>query len=258
MQAQITLYINNGLFTTSEVEYNKWKFPAGEIGVVLLSSIPEDTQIVQVCVEGFADSDDIMTIMMLEDALREEAPVGTHIDLYISYFPYSRQDRKVFGGESFSAKVLAKMLKSAFDGVYTDDPHSEVLEQWGIETHYKQEHTCPVPEGAVIVYPDAGAVRKNCVDTKTSVYGQKVRDENGLITGYELVNAHLLDENSIVYVVDDICDGGRTFIELAKVLPKVKEKHLRVTHGIFSKGEALLLAHYDTVEAFNTTVGLPT
>jgi ribose-phosphate pyrophosphokinase len=41
-----------------------------------------------------------------------------------------------------------------------------------------------------------------------------------------------------VIIVDDICDGGRTFIELAKVLKsnKVKNITLFVTHGIFSKG----------------------
>jgi ribose-phosphate pyrophosphokinase len=39
-------------------------------------------------------------------------------------------------------------------------------------------------------------------------------------------------------IVDDICDGGRTFIELAKVLrPWTTGKiYLYVTHGIFSNG----------------------
>jgi ribose-phosphate pyrophosphokinase len=39
-------------------------------------------------------------------------------------------------------------------------------------------------------------------------------------------------------VIDDICEGGRTFIELAKLFKEVKGKetqiNLYVTHGIFS------------------------
>jgi len=39
-------------------------------------------------------------------------------------------------------------------------------------------------------------------------------------------------------IVDDICDGGATFILLAKELyaAGAKEVNLFVTHGIFSKG----------------------
>jgi ribose-phosphate pyrophosphokinase len=43
-------------------------------------------------------------------------------------------------------------------------------------------------------------------------------------------------------IVDDICDGGRTFIELAKVLRPLTSGQVKlyVTHGIFSAGfEAL-------------------
>ena len=38
-------------------------------------------------------------------------------------------------------------------------------------------------------------------------------------------------------IVDDICDGGRTFIELGKIIRKDYDRLiLCVTHGIFSKG----------------------
>ena len=43
-------------------------------------------------------------------------------------------------------------------------------------------------------------------------------------------------------IVDDICDGGRTFIELAKVLKErgAGKIGLFVTHGIFSQGVGVL------------------
>ena len=49
-----------------------------------------------------------------------------------------------------------------------------------------------------------------------------------------------------VLVVDDICDGGRTFLELAAALrDKTRQPlYLYVTHGLFSKGLGELNARY--------------
>jgi ribose-phosphate pyrophosphokinase len=53
------------------------------------------------------------------------------------------------------------------------------------------------------------------------------------------------NENSILYVIDDICDGGRTFIELANVIKlagvKYKSLNLFVTHGFFTHNALLRL-----------------
>jgi len=54
-------------------------------------------------------------------------------------------------------------------------------------------------------------------------------------------------------MVDDICDGGKTFIEIAK---KLKEKNcgkifLVVTHGIFSKGMSVFRGLIDEVHTPN-------
>jgi len=57
-------------------------------------------------------------------------------------------------------------------------------------------------------------------------------------------------------IVDDICDGGRTFIELAKCLkPACDKVYLYVTHGIFSKGLDVfdgLIDHIWTANSFLT------
>jgi ribose-phosphate pyrophosphokinase len=55
--------------------------------------------------------------------------------------------------------------------------------------------------------------------------------------------------NRNVLVVDDICDGGRTFIQLGKKLREqgCKELSLLVTHGIFSYGVDELMKIYDRV-----------
>ena len=69
------------------------------------------------------------------------------------------------------------------------------------------------------------------------IRADKKRDpSNGEITGTVVYSEHLGSQD--VLIVDDICDGGRTFIELAKELRHLTTGriYLYVTHGIFSKG----------------------
>jgi ribose-phosphate pyrophosphokinase len=65
---------------------------------------------------------------------------------------------------------------------------------------------------------------------------------------------HVRDHNFLI--VDDICDGGRTFIELAKVLRPLTNGSifLYVTHGIFSQGLDVfkgVIDHIYTANLFN-------
>jgi ribose-phosphate pyrophosphokinase len=93
----------------------------------------------------------------------------------------------------------------------------------------------------VLIAPDAGAIKKTLETSKAlglpMVRADKIRSvEDGSITGTTVYSEHIGDKDFLI--VDDICDGGRTFVELAKVLrPLTNGKiYLYVTHGIFSKG----------------------
>ena len=96
----------------------------------------------------------------------------------------------------------------------------------------------------VLVSPDAGAYKKVFDVAKEFkiekiITATKVRDvKTGKILRTEIP---VLDQHrNLKYViVDDICDGGRTFIELAKAIKDSRptaEIYLIVTHGIFSAG----------------------
>lgn len=67
----------------------------------------------------------------------------------------------------------------------------------------------------------------------------------------------VLDQhNDLKYViVDDICDGGRTFVELAKAIkagrPTAKI-YLIVTHGIFSAGYTQLKEYFERIYTTNS------
>jgi ribose-phosphate pyrophosphokinase len=117
---------------------------------------------------------------------------------------------------------------------------------------------------AALVAPDAGARKRVMYLARALeldvVFAEKVRNtQTGKITGTQVVGE--LPDCPLL-VVDDICDGGRTFTELAAALRTRQAEqrqsqplHLYVTHGIFSKGLGPLLEHYETIFTRNNWTG---
>lgn len=233
-----------------EIPVKFWKFPAGEVGVkVLTDTLPKH---LTVTVYEDYSSDTIMQLFMLSNALdivRRELEVT----LVMPYLPYSRQDRVCSEGEANSKKQLLLLLKLYYPSIVTMDAHSGAHSQYYENVEIDINSLVSKYKATAVVFPDTGAFEKyySKLPNIKHAYGVKRRDSEGNITNYELVSKEELSSNDIVLVVDDICDGGKTFLELAKLLPKTKERHLHVTHGIFSKGIEILEAEYDSVNCIN-------
>lgn len=110
-----------------------------------------------------------------------------------------------------------------------------------------------IHSSVTVVAPDAGAAKK--AFAVASYYrlplltAAKVRDvKTGAIIRTELLGAATVAGRAAL-IVDDICDGGRTFIELAKVLRAAGADRvfLYVTHGIFSQGLGVFAGLIDGV-----------
>jgi ribose-phosphate pyrophosphokinase len=74
--------------------------------------------------------------------------------------------------------------------------------------------------------------------------------ENTEVPGVEKYN-----ENNKFVIVDDICDGGRTFTELAKTIRQhnsLSKIYLIVSHGIFSAGMTPLNDSFDGIFTTNS------
>ena len=243
------------------VEYEKrWTFPAGERGLKILQS----TSTRHLIRMDFKTSDDIIDMLLTVDALRREYGVDVNIYLNVPYFPYARQDRKMQQGESHSLKVIADLVNSCkFKEVFVADAHSDVLEALVDNIKIKTQTDCIIETLGeklftydYILAPDAGAMKKAyktaMVAKVPCICANKVRDvRTGEITGVSINTSTLELEGKKVLVVDDICDGGKTFLELRKVLPKNMECHLYVTHGIFSKGKEELNTAYSEIFCYN-------
>ena len=184
------------------------------------------------------------------------------------YLPYARQDRVMEINEPFSLKIFCDLLNSLnLSSVEIWDPHSDVTPalinncriapQWNLARETLPNEYFSNPD-YLFISPDAGAYKKLTkliYDDSRIAIGVKNRDATGKVTHTAVFSPTEIDGHNCV-IVDDICDGGRTFIELAKVLKKLGAKSviLYVTHGIFSKGFDELKQYIDkihTTDSFN-------
>lgn len=252
-------------------------FPGGEVGVNINTGsldawMPETAKVKYI--DLFAkiqNSEQLMAMFLATDALRRVYPYA-NIDLTIPYFPYARQDRVCNAGEALSVKVMATLINSMnYASVTVVDPHSPVLvaaldkvfvvDQIRAFRGIKQDW-----HNYTIVAPDAGAAKKTeefakAVGAKDVLYFSKSRElSTGRITGMKMLNPEILNGQNKLLVLDDICDGGRTFVELYQYFDSegrfinYESIELAVTHGIFSKGIQVLTAVYNHVY---TTDSLP-
>lgn len=112
-----------------------------------------------------------------------------------------------------------------------------------------------VYENYQVVFPDAGAKDRYGSQYKC-VCAEKVRDiATGQIQSIKILNPELLSENDKpILVVDDLCDGGGTFVGIAAELRKYTDKELNifVVHMVNPRGIENLSKTYDHVYFTNS------
>ncbi|QPI18337.1 ribose-phosphate pyrophosphokinase [Pectobacterium phage POP15] len=231
-------------------------------GVDLKEKMPEGKDLV---VYAHIDSSDaIMDLLLFTDAFNRMGRgtgYGVKKVCYVPYIPYARQDRVMVPGEPLSAAVFGTLVNlCGFDRIIVDDPHSDVapshIKNVAIFEQYEMALEILGPgffDDAVIVAPDAGAIKK------VTKLAQKVNHSQiGVGTKHRNLLTNEITATSYsgpdvsgkrVIMVDDICDGGRTFIELGKVLRAegATEVVLYTTHGIYSYGADVFKGVVDEV-----------
>ena len=242
----------------SDVKFKISKFPDGQQTIDIETSslfLQNDDIKIEARIHTFRD---LEIIIAANQALKE---IGVKsVSLYVPYFMGARSDRKFKeGGVNYLKSVICPIINSQeFSSVVTLDPHSDVLE--ACLNNYKKINNFELVRNSlteidnkngaqdriVLVSPDGGALKKiydvaEEFGVNNIVTAMKHRDiKTGKITHTEVPlsdSRYYKDVNFVI--VDDICDGGRTFIELAKAIrEKVTDAkiYLVVTHGVFSNG----------------------
>ena len=240
------------------LRYKISRFPDGQQSIDLEFTHFNDEVTINSRLNDFKD---LEVILCATSALRNLGIKTIH--LYVPYFLGARSDRKFSeGGINYLKDVICPIINSQdFESVTIVDAHSDVLE--ACIKNYKKidniklvkfaltdiDNTKSAKEKLYLVSPDAGALKKiyNVAEhfgIDQIVIANKHRDiKTGKITHTEVPGLTQEPGRRNFVIVDDICDGGRTFLEIAKTIRKEREDsvfndkiYLVVTHGIFSTG----------------------
>ncbi|URP22265.1 phosphoribosyl transferase [Microbacterium phage Big4] len=218
-------------------------------------------------VQGLSHDDLFMLNMWAElCAERDESSV-----LILPYLPGARMDRGVpAGAKLYGDFILDEVMPNQ---LITIDPHSPAALEFftsPLDDEFRITETTVFPVERVIrhevqdgtsdskphtyvgvIAPDKGAHDRASRAARlmgVPVYqAEKTRDfDTGKLSGFHMVDE--LPAEGKLLIVDDICDGGGTFIGLAEATGLPAERvDLWVTHGIFSKGIWDLLDHFGTI-----------
>ena len=183
------------------------------------------------------------------DPYFKEVPLSLHIP----YLPYARQDKGI--DDCFAGFVFMDLLASLkVDRITCNDVHSTKLLEYGrdekklnIASYYVAMPYEKMKELEIlaICFGDSSAYEKY-KDAYTPYninmgHLTKERDaKTGRVTVDEVWFEHKFVDRTNVLFIDDICDGGSTFIQGTKEIAYTAGQPVRfflyVTHGIFSKG----------------------
>jgi ribose-phosphate pyrophosphokinase len=242
----------------SDIPYREGQYPDSQQYVIINCENMEPFEsheiTIVISLQSFRD---LERLIFATHALREIFTGKIHV--FISYFLGARSDRRfIYSGNEVDTNYLKNVIcpiinLQNYSSVFVLDPHSNVLEAC-LNNFCKTDNSTYVgaalfdiaenaTKGIALVAPDAGAEKKVTEYAKefhtSLITASKVRDlETGNIVSTTLHNFSNDIEKFVI--VDDICDGGRTFIELAKAIiaqcTEMPEIYLIVTHGIFSNG----------------------
>ena len=253
-------------------QYDRFSYPAGEIQVrftstAMLKSLRSADQVNVIA--RVQSPEHVIELALLMDAVIENTS-NVPIVLILPYLPYARADRRFVPGDCLGVGVMARLLFSMrANEIVTLDAHSRQAAAW-----MDLRNISPVPiilqaiidfaikcnsEVVSVLLPDEGAVGRykipSAVGCNTHLVSveifnaRKKRDAGtGKLSGFEVPPLPVHP----TLIVDDICDGGGTFVGIAEQLPYIPDLGLYTTHGIYSKGLSGLTDYFKHLYTTNS------
>ncbi len=231
--------------TEKEITFESFTFHGGEPHIKINPSFDTNESIT--ITHRLNSFNDLGLLCTAVDALKRMNV--KQINAFIPYFPAARQDRVMVAGEALSVKVYADIINALqFNQISIFDPHSEVTPALLNNCEVISNHDFikkvieTIGKDIKLISPDGGALKKiykvaEYLGGIEVVECSKSRDvKTGKLKGFKVYYEDL--EGKDCLIVDDICDGGGTFIGLAEELKKKNagNLYLAISHGIFSKG----------------------
>lgn len=264
----------------SSIKYKISKFPDGQNNLVVnpysIAEIKTITETNELSIQIKSRLNNWLDLELIVCAVASLRELGVEeIHLYTPYIMGARSDRKFEeGGNNYVKHVIAPAINLLnFKSVTCIDPHSHVLE--ACLNNFKKVDNKQLVDFAlkplydgdfskfILVSPDAGASHKiyklaEQIGYKSDIITcSKERDFEGKLTKTVFpFETHKYNGEDFI-IIDDICDGGQTFINIARKIKdcfairsanqniKPGKIYLIVTHGIFSKGFGELEQYFE-------------
>jgi len=250
----------------NEITFEQFTFSGGEPHIKITSDL---TLVKDVIITHRIKSFNDMGLLLVAVNALKNMDI-THIELFIPYFPGARQDRIMTEGESLTVKVYADLINNLeLSKITLFDPHSDVtpalLNNCKVIDNFKfiEQVTEKLNDDLLLISPDAGALKKiyklaEHLEKYEIIECSKTRNiKTRELSEFKVYADDLKGKDCLI--VDDICDGGRTFLGLAKAL-KAKNAgklYLAISHGIFSKGITELAKEFEiifTTDSFQSPI----
>lgn len=247
------------------IEFTTTIFPDGTSQVWKIKDFPADFDEHHDEVKilwQFENEAELFHVCQLSHLLEKEYQLEDQV-LVVPYLPYGRQDKQVSNSTSFALHTFTDILYHAnISRIETFDAHSSVQTGTYIESTSPNEFHHSIFDHDVVCFPDKGALTRysRAFEGVPMIYCEKIRNQlNGEITGLEVKNPSGVDLNGLkILIIDDICDGGMTFIKVAEALKASTTPQtidLAVSHGLFSKGKQCLYdAGINTIYTTNSLI----
>lgn len=248
-----------------DIPFRKFVFPDGQPHVEIQTR-PDVNEVVTI-ETAIRNPDELFNVLLAKDALDSVGCFAVNLD--IRYLMGARMDRRIGNGHTLTLSVVAKMLVRKFRQIRVLDPHSSATNALlGAKSVYPLKVMRSIlrlynPDHTYILAPDAGSTNRVLELLKADkrefdiLQGAKKRNpETGELQGFEIVTP-IVNKHWDVLILDDICDGGRTFTGMAEVLKGhgIKNVDLYVTHGVFSKSVPLKgIRHLITTDSYTDIV----
>lgn len=243
----------------SGINYKIHHFPDGQVQLEItecLCNFKDDLRVITRLNNG----NDLFLLLQLDDILKRN---GIRYELFISYLVAGRCDRLFNYGQAITIDVVTSLLNNLYcKKIEILEPHSDrsiIGSNVTGLTNYILENT-NIEFPCNIALPDRGSLDRTfdlIRDWKDRgiIVCSKVRDpKTNKLSGFKVENTMDYVEGRPIYLVDDLCDGGGTFLGLAEKLRELNPKslNLMVTHSIQPEGLAKVSNVYDRVYTTNS------
>lgn len=206
------------------------------------------------------NSDDLFLLMQLSDILNRQCVTVELIT--VSYLMTMRCDRLFSFEEAYSLQIVANVINSFnAQAVILIEPHSD-KSMFLINSsvpRYLSLNLVPNSSNTIFCFPDKGAYTRysNKLYSKFKpIICSKVRNEfDGSLLEFNIEDKGDYKEGMSICVVDDLCDGGGTFIGIGNLLrEKLNPENLilNITHAIQKQGLEKVANVYDEVNITNS------